>query len=221
VILDLPDFDLSDERITMRAADDLAGCAAVIGALSAVVAEHTTGPVHGLFTRAEEVGLVGARLAAEDGLFDRRTVVVSVETSLALPGAEMGKGPVIRTGDRRATFDMAAEAYLTAARATLETSVEGFACQRQLMGAGGCEASAFSAFGYSVTGLAFPLGNWHNNAPDGTVQPEQISTSDFANGVLLLAEAASLAGTSPVQPSVANLRKHPEAEAARLLANRD
>ena len=37
-----------------------------------------------------------------------------------------------------------------------------FKYQRNLMGAGGCEASAFKAFGYKVTGLAYPLGNWHN-----------------------------------------------------------
>jgi hypothetical protein len=64
------------------------------------------------------------------------------------------------------------------------------------MSAGGCEASAFKAFGYKVTGTAFPLGAWHNRGENGVV-PEFISKDDFIGGALLIAEAAKLAGTSP------------------------
>ena len=64
VVFDLPDFDLDGSMIRMRALDDLAGCAAVLALLRASTEFETPGAVHGLFTRAEEVGLVGARLAA-------------------------------------------------------------------------------------------------------------------------------------------------------------
>ena len=64
------------------------------------------------------------------------------------------------------------------------------------MSAGGCEASAFKAFGYKVTGTAFPLGAWHNRGDSGVV-PEFISQEDFASGAMLIAEAAKLSGTSP------------------------
>ena len=207
VVFDLPDFDLGDGMIRMRAADDLAGCASILAVMSAAANFDSQGAVYGLFTRAEEVGLVGALLAAEGGLLPRDTTVVSVETSLALPGAQQGDGPVIRTGDRATTFDNAAEAYLVQAGRALSQDVEGFKVQRQLMGAGGCEASAFAAYGYSVTGLAYPLGAWHNAGPDKSIIAEYISLDDFANGVMLLTEAAKLAGSSPASPSTRRLRE--------------
>jgi endoglucanase len=218
VVFDLPDFDLDADTIRMRALDDLAGCAASLAALKAVAAGPTPGAVYGLFTRAEETGLIGARLAAADGLLPRNTVVVSVESSRAIPGAQIGRGPVIRTGDVRTTFDSRAEAYLTVARERLSARVGTFPWQRQLMSGGTCEASAFSAFGYSVTGLAFPLGNYHNAGPDNSVAAEYISLADFAGGAALLAEAASLAGTSPVSASGERMRSRPEEEARRLSA---
>jgi putative aminopeptidase FrvX len=105
----------------MRAADDLAGCAAILAALESLVNTPTTGTVFGLFTRAEEVGGVGAQLAAENELFPKDTIVVSVETSSVLPGAEIGEGVVIRTGDRAATFDYEAEVYLAEASKLSDT----------------------------------------------------------------------------------------------------
>ncbi len=207
VVFDLPDFDLDEGQIRMRAADDLAGCATAIAVMAAATEHESPGSVYGLFTRAEEVGLIGALLAAEDVLLPRDTVVVSLETSLALPGAVQGEGPVIRTGDRATTFDNAAEAYLVKARSNLLAIDESFKCQRQLMGAGGCEASAFAAHGYDATGLAYPLGAWHNAGPDESIVAEYISLDDFANGVLLAAEAAKLAGTDPASPFTERLRE--------------
>jgi putative aminopeptidase FrvX len=196
VVPDLLDYELEDGVISMRAADDLAGCAAILAALETIMDEPTSGAVHGLFTRAEEVGLVGAILAAENELLPKSTIIVSVETSSILPGAELGSGVVIRTGDRAASFDYEAEAYLGEAAHRIKSNNPDFKVQRQLMSAGGCEASAFKAFGYKVTGTAFPLGAWHNRGENGVV-PEFISKDDFVGGALLIAEAAKLAGTSP------------------------
>ena len=170
VVPDLIDFELSDGLIRMRAADDLAGCAAILGAMEAMASTETQGNVYGLFTRAEEVGLIGARLAAENELLPKDTIIVSVETSSVLPGAEIGHGVVIRTGDRAATFDYEAEAYLGEAVQRIKSITPEFKVQRQLMSAGGCEAAAFKAFGYKVTGTAFPLGAWLNRGESG-VEP--------------------------------------------------
>jgi putative aminopeptidase FrvX len=219
VVFDLPDFDLGDGMIRMRAADDLAGCATVTAVMASAAQFNSPGAVYGLFTRAEEVGLIGSLLAAEDSLLPRDTVVVSVETSLALPGAEQGSGPVIRTGDRSTTFDNSAEAYLIAARANLLDEDPNFRSQRQLMGAGGCEASAFAAHGYAVTGMAYPLGGWHNDGPDNTIVPEYISLDDFAGGVLLATEAAKLAGTAPLSAGTTRLRQPVGSKERRRLRN--
>ena len=178
VVLDLGDFALDGDTIRARALDDLAGCAAIATMLTLTAGEPAKGPVYGLFTRAEEVGLEGARLAAEDRLLPEGTAVVSVEASRTLPGAEIGGGPVIRVGDALSTFDRDAEAYLHAAAARLRARDRAFKYQRQLMSGGTCEASAFGAFGYPVTGLAFPLGNYHNNTPEGGVAAEYIHVTD-------------------------------------------
>ena len=220
VVFDLPDFDLDGSMIRMRALDDLAGCAAVLALLRAATEFETPGAVHGLFTRAEEVGLVGARLAAADGMLPKDTVVISVESSRTLPGAEIGRGPVIRVGDARTTFDADAEAYLATARDRLASAGE-FRSQRQLMSGGVCEATAFSAFGYRTTGMAFPLANYHNGSPGGSVAAESIALADFAGGVSLLVETARLAGTSPRTQSSALAEQRPAAEARRLNADRD
>jgi endoglucanase len=215
-ILDIEDFTLDGDTIRARALDDLAGCAAIATMLALRADEPAKGTVYGLFTRAEEVGLEGARLAAEDRLLPEGTTVVSVESSRMLPGAEIGSGPVIRVGDALSTFDRGAEAFLHAAATRLRARDRAFKYQRQLMSGGTCEASAFGAFGYAVTGMAFPLGNYHNNTPEGRVAAEYIHVSDFVDGIRLLAEAASLAGTRPEPAVSTRYRGRPVGEAKLL-----
>ena len=199
-VFDLVDFELDGEFIRMRAADDLAGCGAILAAMARLSRGGVApaGDVYGLFTRAEEVGLVGARLAAESGTLPLGTLVISAESSRTLPGAEQGKGPVIRVGDAGSTFDVDAESVLIRARESLlerddesgRTGGAGFKSQRQLMSGGVCEASAFAVYGYQVTGIAFPLGNYHNAAPEGGVEAEFIHVDDYLGGIALLTEAA-------------------------------
>jgi endoglucanase len=172
------------------------------------------GTVYGLFTRAEEVGLVGARLAAKSGLLPNNTFVLSAETSHTLPGAELGGGVVIRTGDGSTTFDNEAEAYLKRAAAELAKSDPEFKFKRQLMSGGGCEATAFAGYGYQVTGTAFPLGNWHNGLVQKVLEPEQIHMNDFLSGAKLLCRVAELTGT-PI-PTPAWLRAQLDEEIGRL-----
>ena len=202
-VFDLVDFELDGEYIRMRAVDDLAGCASALAAMARLSRrdEGPEGDVYALFTRAEEVGLVGARLAAEVRLLPTATLIVSAESSRTLPGAEQGKGPVIRVGDAGSTFDADAESVLVRAREALNEREGGFAAQRQLMSGGVCEASAFAAYGYSTTGIAFPLGNYHNGAPEGRIEAEYIHVEDFLGGVALMEEAARRVSDRGTRPS--------------------
>ena len=79
---------------------------------------------------------------------------------------------------------------LIRAREALNEQEGGFAAQRQLMSGGVCEASAFAAYGYRTTGIAFPLGNYHNGAPEGRIEAEYIHVDDYLGGVALMEEAA-------------------------------
>jgi putative aminopeptidase FrvX len=201
--LDIPALDERQGVLTLRAADDLAQCACLL--LVAEGLATMTAPVDVTFvlTRVEEIGLVGATLVAQAGLLPRDAIVVSLECSRALPGAEIGKGPVIRVGDARQSFDPRGEALLLAARDELRRRAAGsegpeVAVQRQLMSGGSCEASAFQAYGYITTGLVLPLGNYHNAGADGHSAPEVIHLLDLLGEVDLL--LAALAETSRPAP---------------------
>ena len=215
-VFDLPDFSIEDDYLVMRAADDLAGCGCILTALAQLNDAPPPGDVYGVFTRAEEVGLVGARLLAEARTLPADTLVVSLESSRTLPGAEIGSGPVIRTGDAGSTFNHDAEAALIRAREVLTAGDATFRCQRQLMSGGVCEASAFLAYGYRATGVAFPLGNYHNGAPDGTVQAEYIHRSDYLNGAALITEAARQVGMRWDTAFSRRIRQVPDAMRSRL-----
>ena len=188
-VFDLVDYQLDGDFIRMRALDDLAGCGSILTALSILSQEEPPVDVFGVFTRAEEVGLVGARLLAEANTLPKDTLVVSLESSRSLPGAEIGGGPVIRVGDAAFTFSAEAETVLTKAREILQDRPEPVNIQRQLMSGGTCEASAFAMQGYRATGIAFPLGNYHNGAPEDRIEAEFIHLGDFLGGVELIAEA--------------------------------
>lgn len=197
-IWDLPDFAVRDGVIHARAIDDLAGCAAALLALWHVAREQCDTTVYGVFTRAEEVGLIGADVVLRNDSLPADAYIVSLEASKALPGALQGEGPVIRAGDRVVTFSEEAELALKAAAQNLGSNVwqpsvtPTARVQRQLMSGGRCEASTAVVRGYRATGLAFPLGNYHNVTDDATLAPENIHVQDYLTGVALLQEAACL-----------------------------
>lgn len=215
-VFDLPDFSIEDDLIVMRAADDLAGCASILSALDSLQGDPSDGDVYGVFTRAEEVGLVGARLLAEARTLPMDTLVVSLESSRTLQGAEIGGGPVIRVGDAGSTFNSDAETALIRAREVLTGKNDGFRAQRQLMSGGVCEASAFNAWGYKSTGMAFPLGNYHNGAEDGSIAAEYIHRDDYLNGAALITEAARQVSMRWDTVFSRRIRQVPDSMRARL-----
>jgi len=224
VIFDLPDFDIVEGVIHMRAVDDLAGCAAILEVLGRLKASKAVANIYGVFTRAEEVGLYGARIIAEAKTLEKSTIIVSIESSSVIPGVTQNAGPVIRTGDATLTFDAEAEQLLLAARTSIKKRRPNFKTQRALMSGGTCEATAFALAGYRTTGVAFPLRNYHNATtsvtdPQGEVRAEYIQMSDFLDGVDLLTEVARLATTEYSGLGLPNLRPMPEEVMGRLKTN--
>ena len=217
-MLDLPAADISGDEIRMRAADDVAGCALIVLVLLGLRDEGAPHDVHAIFTRAEETGLYGARLAAEDGLLPRDVYVVSVEASRALPGADAGRGVVVRAGDFHNTFSNEAERYLRVARERL--AERGIPTQRALLVGGTCEASSFVRLGWTATGIALPNVNYHNAASDGGFAPEIVRLGDLLSGIALGIEASLAAGDDADESWWPDVRATPDVIRERLRRDR-
>lgn len=204
---DLPAFELRDGRIFSRACDDLIGCAAIVALFHELERAGAEAWVHGLFTRAEEVGFVGAIRLAQSGRVSKELTVVSLETSSEKGGpAKMGDGVIVRVGDRTSIFDDAATAALLDAARRAEIPV-----QRCLMSGGTCEATAYQLYGYRSAGLCVALGNYHNCGPDTQIASEFVSADDVAGMVRLMFAATT---TTPSADPHAVLRAKLEAGVA-------
>ena len=186
-----------------RQCDDLVGVVAVLATLDRMAASHAPGHVVGLFTRAEEVGLVGAAAVAAAHALPKDAIVVAVECSSMAGGrAEQGAGPIIRVGDVghifsprvtmwmvQAARDLAAEDRAAEDRAASSapspSTGEGrgggappFRWQRKLMDGGTTEATAYDLMGYETGAACVALGNYHNAGPRGRVAAETVHLGD-------------------------------------------
>lgn len=181
-VWELEDFRIAGGLVHARQLDDLAGSAVSLAALARAVPDGRQN-LRVLLTRAEEIGFVGSLGAAVDARIPLRAWVISLEASKALSGVGIGMGPVIRVGDRRRTFDPHAEALLHEARERLPKTKP---TQRFLMSGGTCEATSWGVFGYRTTGVAIPLGNYHNQGDRNHIRPEHVAVKDLATAVDLL-----------------------------------
>ncbi|MEK7690832.1 MAG: hypothetical protein AAB425_07415 [Bdellovibrionota bacterium] len=151
-----------------QAADDLVGAVCALEAIAHCRKKSPRSSPRALavLTRGEEVGFVGA--VAHFDLNWARSVrpaplVVSLETSRTLPHAEIGKGPIVRLGDRMNPFSPGYVHLLT--ETAKKILPERF--QRRIMDGGSCEASAALMHGFQAIGISVPLGNYHNQGFEG------------------------------------------------------
>ncbi len=208
----------SGQRLYTKAADDLIGVFAVIEtALSLFRKGAARPPFIGLLTRGEEVGFVGAIAHLERNWLQkaRRPVLfVSLETSRALPGAQIGKGPVVRLGDRRTVFDANGLKVL----ADVAQRVLPKRHQQRVMDGGTCEAAAALLWGVPAVGISVPLGNYHNQGIEGGPDcrgadgpaPEMVHLDDV-DGLLKLCKglfARDLEWTAPWKVPQQRLRQN-------------
>lgn len=186
---DLPEPALKDDHVVARGCDDVAGAAALLALLQRLARKRVRGEVYCLFTRAEEVGFIGAIAAIRARTIPKRVPVVSIETSSTSPTAPIGGGPIVRVGDRAAVFTPALTAFCTRVAMALGQRRAGFMFQRKLMDGGTCEAYPFIAYGYAATGICVALGNYHNmDTRRERIASEYISLRDWL-GMVDLFEA--------------------------------
>lgn len=188
---DLPDPRFDGKLIHARACDDLAGVAALLSCIDALVRSKRSCEAYFLFTRAEEVGFVGAIAAADAGTVPRKCFVVTMETSSQLPSARIGDGPILRVGDKATAFSPAATAHCQRVASVLAKADADFVFQRKLMDGGTCESSVFCNKGYDATGICIALGNYHNvNRDKKKIDAEYVSLTDYDNVVKWFIELA-------------------------------
>lgn len=173
--------NFEEGRVEATACDDLIGCAAIVSTFLELAKLNLETTVHAVFTRAEEVGWLGAWHLGENWPFGKDAVFLSLETSRPVNGAEFGDGPVVRVGDRLSVFDGEAVDILMRT-----ASEQGIRVQRCLLDRGACEATALQALGIRSAGISVPLGNYHNTSDDNSIAPEYVMMDDLTGMISLL-----------------------------------
>ncbi len=200
---------VQEGMVHAHACDDLAGVAAALAALDGLTGPHSAGHVGLLFTRAEEVGFIGAIAACQRRSVPRGARLICLETSRSFAESPVGAGPIVRVGDRTSVFDRDLTNAVDAAMIAHERARPGFRWQRKLMPGGTCEATTFGAYGYQATCLCLPLGNYHNmididdvlaGRRPARVGPEFVSVEDFHGLVEMLIVCAT--GLDAPMPSL-------------------
>jgi endoglucanase len=216
---EFPPAEIRDGIIHTNACDDLAAAAAALAAYDMLNGGRDARPPEGsggfgqdvrlLFTRAEEIGFVGAIAACREKTMPGGSRVLALENSRSFDDSPIGGGPIVRVGDRLSIFTP----ELTASVAKRAEEIAGgpasptasqkmssapaWKWQRKLMAGGACEATVFCSFGYEATCVCLPLGNYHNMADLSAVQAgtntsrprvarEHVSIADFDGLVDLL-----------------------------------
>jgi endoglucanase len=206
-VWDVPAFahDPDTGLLHLRAADDLAGAAAMVEALARLATADEI-DVAMIFTRAEEAGFCGALCLLKQkpwpGILPRDSVFVSVEISAERQTARVGDGALIRTGDRSTTFDgpVCDMLYSLAYSQRIKA-------RRALMDGGTCEATAFAREGFRCGGVCAPVRHYHNmNQETGRLVPEIISHGDLEALVQLIAGLAKayISNDMPMESPICN-----------------
>lgn len=220
-VWELEDFAVRKGIIHGRACDDLVGCASVLATMAELKRQRSKVNVIGVLARAEEVGFHGALMVAEQKLLPKDALVISLETSRELPPVKMGKGVIIRVGDRSSIFDSGASRFLAECGAELSKADKTFQVQRALMSGGTCEGTAYQEYGYQTAAVCVALGNYHNCSTKDRIKAEYVSVADAEGMTELLVAAAkrmrefdTLAGKLPKR--LKSLAKEARSEFHRL-----
>jgi putative aminopeptidase FrvX len=203
-------------RFYSRVCDDLAGAAAALAMIDALLADPPNATVAVLLTRAEEEGFIGAIGAVLHPKLLRKTDrVIAIECSAAQPYAPQGAGAIIRVGDRTSIFNSSLSHFLTQQAEILAKEDKSFRYQRALMPGGTCEATVYDAWGYHAGSICVPLGNYHNmDTAAKRIGPEYVDLADWHSMVKLFIQIAR-AGAGYV-PGLGELKKRVEARFEKL-----
>jgi putative aminopeptidase FrvX len=195
----------------------LMGVAATLCVLAELARREHPHPVLGIFTRAEETGFVGCMGLCKSGLIPRGAALVGLECSPRRASARVGRGPVVRVGDRLSVFSPWITHHLHASAESLAAQSPAFVYQRALMDGGSCESTAYNLLGFEAGALCLALGNYHNCGADGRIAPEYVAWNDFEGLIALMLEATLSFEVGAAEPKMrARLQRIWEREYKRL-----
>ena len=195
-VFDLPSGVIRGSRLHARVCDDLMGAASILATLELAARAELARPLLGIFTRAEETGFVGCLGLMKSGVLPKGASVIGLECSPRRFTARVGRGPVIRAGDKQSIFDPALTLEVEEAARALEARHKSFRWQRALMDGGSCESTVYNHHGTRAAGVCLALGNYHNCGPQGVIAPEYVGWDDYEGLVALLGELARAFGES-------------------------
>ncbi|MET1127842.1 MAG: M42 family metallopeptidase [Thermoproteota archaeon] len=188
VDLDREAVRLLNDRVTGKAFDDRVGVAVLIKAFKDIDGFEPN--IHLIIAVQEEVGLKGARVAAQ-AIQPEAAIAVDVTTASDVPDApkqdwvaELGKGPVIKVADGRNASGLIANRKLL--QLLLETAREkNIPHQLSLLTGGTTDATAISLVGEGVPSAVVAVPTRYIHSP-----VETLSLSDAVNAARLVVEAS-------------------------------
>jgi endoglucanase len=186
---DLTAGAIRGRRLFARVCDDLMGAASILSLLDLLSRARHPRRVIGIFTRAEETGFIGCQGLLRSAAVPARTAVIGLECSPRRATAKVGRGPVVRVGDKQSIFQPWITHHLQECAAALKAKHEHFVFQRALMDGGSCESTAYNLWDVPAGGLCLALGNYHNCGPRDSIAPEFVDWDDFESLVALMREA--------------------------------
>ena len=183
-----------------HACDDLAAVAAALSTLDVLRKHKDASHVGVLFTRAEEIGFIGAIAACKHRSVPKRARLICLENSRSFAESPISGGPIVRVGDKMSVFGPSLTNRISMIMMEHQKTHPDFKWQRTLMPGGTCEATTFTTYGYESTCLCLPLGNYHNMTDidavaagkrPAKVGPEYISIEDYHGLIEMLIVCAT------------------------------
>jgi endoglucanase len=188
---------LDDDLVMGKAFDDRAGCTVAVGVLEALKDTQPELSLVVAFTISEELGLRGARTAAQQ-VQPHIAIALEGTTAVDVPGvtgarklASMGAGPTVTIADRSIIASRSAVTLLeeTAAK-------EGIPCQRKLPGGGGTDAGAIQTTGAGVLVGVVSVPCRYIHAPLSLLRPSDLDAATRLVAAFVPAAASLVTASS-------------------------
>jgi len=171
------------------ACDDMAGVSALLHAMDRIDERSIPGPIRLIFTRAEEIGMIGAIGACRAGVIPLGSRVIAIDARNDVQSQRL----IVSNRDR--TGPVSPRLVADCVRC---------GCEEDENYVSATEAGAYGAFGFESVAVTFPIGYMHNNDKGRSV-PEQMDAVVYSQLVERI--AALMMGVSR-EPTRETLTRH-------------